>query len=94
MEGSVYTVHIVGPAAFVAAVAEVLGDDVLVDLAGRYHVEPYAYWRSGKHQCPTVRLSYDRLRSTEDSLRILHAPDNTVARQGRLYRAIFVASWL
>ncbi|CAG9569050.1 conserved hypothetical protein [Leishmania major strain Friedlin] len=91
-EGSVYIVHVVGPAAFVAVVAEVLSDDVLVDLAGRYHVEPYAYWRSGKHKCPTVRLSYDRLRRTEDSLRILRAPDNTVARQRRLYHAVFLAS--
>ncbi|GET86113.1 hypothetical protein, conserved [Leishmania tarentolae] len=89
-EGNVYTVHIVGPTKFVAVVSQVLGDDVLVDLVGRYHLEPYAYWRSGKHHCPTVRVSYDRLRSTEDALRILRAPDNTAARQRRLYDAVFL----
>ncbi|CAJ1017462.1 hypothetical protein, conserved [Leishmania lindenbergi] len=88
--GNVYTLHVVGPTAFIAEAAEVLGDDVLVDVTGKYHVEPYTFWRSGKYECPTVRLTYDRLRSTADSLRILRAPDNTVARQRRLYRAIFM----
>ncbi|KAG5510967.1 hypothetical protein JKF63_06468 [Porcisia hertigi] len=89
-EGNVYTLHIVGPSEFVNVVAEVLGDDVLVELVGRFHVEPYAFWRSGKYACPTVRISYNGLRSTDHSLRVLHAPDNTAARQRRLYRAIFM----
>ncbi|KAG5511588.1 hypothetical protein GH5_06543 [Leishmania sp. Ghana 2012 LV757] len=89
-EGNVHIVHILGPTAFVHAIAEVLCDDVLVDIAGRYHVEPYVFWRSGKHECPTLRLTYGRLRSTEDSIRILHAPDLTVASQQLLDRAIFM----
>ncbi|KAG5507233.1 hypothetical protein JIQ42_06639 [Leishmania sp. Namibia] len=89
-EGNVHILHILGPTAFVHAIAEVLCDDVLVDIAGRYHVEPYAFWRSRKHECPTLRLTYDRLRSTEDSIRILRAPDLTVASQQLLDRAIFM----
>ncbi|KAG5486249.1 hypothetical protein LSCM1_07372 [Leishmania martiniquensis] len=88
-EGNVYTLHIMGPTAFVDAVAEALADDVLVGIVGRHHVQPYNFGRCVKHECPTVRLSFDRLRSTEDSLRILHAPDATAARQQLLYRAIF-----
>ncbi|KAK7196604.1 hypothetical protein NESM_000598900 [Novymonas esmeraldas] len=88
-DGHLYTVDVNGPSAFLAKLCEVLTGDVLVELSGRLHVTSYTYWRAGTHMCPTVRLSHEGLRSTAETLTVLHAPPSTEGRQNRLHRVIF-----
>lgn len=70
--GNVYVVHLVGSQAFVGEVADLMREEMLVEVCGHLHYEQHSL-KGGGSFAPSVLLSVERLRNTEDMLRVLHA---------------------
>lgn len=89
LSGNIHVVNVMGTEAFVTELAEFLEKPMLVELRGHFHTELYSLTKA-KHFCPTIALSLERLRNTEDMLRVLHSFDEeTRDVQTRLRRLIF-----
>lgn len=86
--GNVHVVHVVGTNAFVEELTAFLKDEMLLSLSGHFHTESYQVSNVSR-QCPSITLSLERLRNTEDALQILHVRNgDTKASQVRLRRII------
>lgn len=92
-QGNTFTLNLTGPFDFVKTVYKVLDENFLVEVSASLHISRYQFPSARELECPTLSLDYDRLRSTEQMLRIARATTETSARQARLSRCIYERSY-